>query len=433
MRLSEQLRHKLTYSVMILMTLPFVVFVALPSQWNASSTTLYISSLAGFVGVILLIWQFALGTRAVNALLYRDLSWPLKVHKILGKWGTLAIFFHPLLVVYSYGEDLLYVFVPSFKTDFEAAVSWGRLGFAFLVVLWVSSALLRGKIKFRPWKYLHYVAYLVLPLVLLHGFYASTTLATNNFLLGYWYALALLFVCILVMRSLHIAGIGKHRFSVVENSALNDEVQLLRLRTKASKLRVQKGQYVYLQNRLLSEEHPFTVLAIDKSGTEISIAYKVVGSFTAKLRATVVPGDVLIVDGPYGFFTRELDAGLALKPIFIAGGIGITPFMAHLTSDSASENILFYANRTPQSTVFNQQLRQALGKGLINIYSQDVGKQIGAESGYITPALINKYVQKPQAHSYFICGPEQMMTMVTEDLLSMGVLRQQIFTEKFGF
>jgi len=227
--MKEPTRRLLTYLAMIAMALPFILLAKQPEQWTAESSALYFGSIAGFVGVVLLLWQFILGTRTVSALLYRDLSWPIKIHKFLGKWGILAVFVHPLLIMYSYGEELLYILMPSFKSDFETAVSWGRFGFILLVIIWVSSAFLRGKIKYRPWKYLHYVSHAILPLAFLHSPPTGTSLASSEALLAYWYGLTMLFVYLVILRARHLFGFSKTSFEIVNNQPLNSEIQLLRL------------------------------------------------------------------------------------------------------------------------------------------------------------------------------------------------------------
>ncbi len=197
----------------------------------------------------------------------------MKLHKFLGKWGVLAIFVHPLLIMYSYGEELLYILVPGFKSDFETAVSWGRFAFILLVIIWVSSAFLRGKIKYRPWKYLHYLSHLVLPLVFLHSPPTGTSLAASDILLAYWYGLTMLYIYLVILRARHIFGFSKLSFEVVDKRSLNSEVQLLKLKPVHGRKAVRRGQYIYLQKKLFGEEHPFTVLD-SKTNGELLVALK---------------------------------------------------------------------------------------------------------------------------------------------------------------
>jgi predicted ferric reductase len=97
------------------------------------------------------------------------------------------------------------------------------------------------------------------------------------------------------------------------------------------------GQFCYF--RFLdgfpgSEEHPFTV-ASAPSEREIAFCAKAVGDFTAAL-SRVVPGAPVAVTGPYGVFT--LDRAPSDAPlVFVAGGIGITPFLSMASQGIASQ------------------------------------------------------------------------------------------------
>ncbi|MEQ1666390.1 MAG: hypothetical protein ABL927_13550, partial [Bdellovibrionales bacterium] len=124
--MNQKHRQKVTYALIAAMMVPFLFWVKLPTSWSATSLTLYLALITGFIGTVFLMWQFILGTRTITGLIYKDQNWALKIHKWLGKWGTLAIFAHPILITYAYGESLLYSFIPGFKDSFETAVSWGR-------------------------------------------------------------------------------------------------------------------------------------------------------------------------------------------------------------------------------------------------------------------------------------------------------------------
>jgi hypothetical protein len=56
------------------------------------------------MGIVLLLWMYILGTKSVMGLVFRDLAPVLKIHKWIGKYGTLAIFLHPVLITFSYGD-----------------------------------------------------------------------------------------------------------------------------------------------------------------------------------------------------------------------------------------------------------------------------------------------------------------------------------------
>ncbi|MEQ1665678.1 MAG: hypothetical protein ABL927_09915, partial [Bdellovibrionales bacterium] len=192
-------------------------------------------------------------------------------------------------------------------------------------------------------------------------------------------------------------------------------------------------QYVYLQRSLFGEEHPFTVMDFsDKSG-EILIAFKVFGAFTHKFAEQVSLGQTVYIDGPYGVFTEEVNNGKAENPVFIAGGIGITPFVSHVLHANNEEiPHLFYANKTAIGSVFSREMRAKLKDQYVEIYSREKpSTHLNVEYGHITPEVFEKYLSDPSDHSYFICGPQGMIDAAKSSLAFLGVPRSKIYSEEF--
>lgn len=86
--------------------------------------------------------MYILGAKSVMGLIFSDLAPVLSIHKWLGKYGVLAVFVHPLLVTFSFGESLLYSFIPHIGTLYERHVTLGRISFWLLLLTWFVSALL---------------------------------------------------------------------------------------------------------------------------------------------------------------------------------------------------------------------------------------------------------------------------------------------------
>ncbi len=184
----------------------------------------------------------------------------------------------------------------------------------------------------------------------------------------------------------------------------------------------------------MGEEHPFSVLDFDKSTGQILITFKVFGKFTTKLAGTKT-GEILLADGPYGNFTNETyDLGNSPR-VFIAGGIGITPFVRHILDKNAPETHLFYANQTSQTASYRSTLKNSLGRRYVDIFSrQEVShNNKNIESGHINKNMLEKYINQPQKYNYFICGPKEMINTTESSLKLLGVPSSQIHSEKFEF
>jgi predicted ferric reductase len=430
----EKQKQRLTFAVIVLLCLPFMLSVSLPKSLGYIDLTLYIALITGFLGIIVLLTQFLLGTRSITGLIYRDLPWTLRIHKNLGIYGTLLIFLHPVLILFSYAQNLLYIFIPRTSSSFETSVTWGRIALYALLIIWITSALLRKRMKYRLWKYIHYLGYSALPLAFVHSPPIGRTLTEKHGLILYWYFLVLVYLVLLALRLRHVFGYSKHQFSVVSVDKLTDEVLMMWLQGTGGALRVRPGQYVYVQLALGREEHPFTVVDIDPVNNQMLIAFKVAGSFTWKLSQRE-PGTTVHVDGPYGMFTQTAPGAEAAPRVFIAGGIGITPFVSNIiAAASSTDQYLFYCNRTSQTGAYRRQLQQKLGSSYIDVFSQDPAAQgSNIEHGYITEAVLMKYLAEPTAYEYYICGPAGLSIQTKRILHGLGVHEARIHSEEFGF
>lgn len=437
--MSEKTKHIITCTLLILTSAPFALIVKHPSQWslssaNTSSIALYVSSVFGYIGISLLVWMYTLGTRSITGLYFKDLGWTLKIHRWLGTYGVVFVLLHPFLTAYSYGESILtYWITPQLGTEFQQHVTLGRIGFIMLLLVWVTSALIRGKIAYRPWKYIHYVSYVVLPLSLLHTREIGSSV-NRPWVQTYFYSFVVIYLVITALRARHVCGYGKVGFTITEHKELTPDVFMIKLTHPTKKIEIHTGQYVYIQRNLFSEEHPFSVVDFNNETGEVSIAYKVFGSFTKKLSAMSV-GENVLVDGPYGVFTKEIELNNTTPAVFIAGGIGITPFVKHIMQRASGQNTwLFYANRTHESATFRGFLKGLLGVRYVDVFSRESGPSIPQEvHGYITSEALTSYLQDPQDYIYFMCGPSSLMESGREVLVQLGVPTHRIHTEEFSF
>ena len=418
-----------------LTSVPFLFIIERPLAWGLSGdawieTARYVASVFGYVGVSLLVWQHILGTRSISGLYFKNLADKLRIHKALGKYGILLIFLHPLLVIIPYSEKLPYIFLPSLSTEFEEHVTFGRLALLGLLVIWITSFIARSKIAYRPWKYIHYIAYPVLVAALLHvpevG-HSYHQKAVHFF----WLLFVVTTIVCFVLRARHLVGFGKVSYALSGKKQLSPLIWLYTFTPEEKALVPHLGQYVYLQRSLLSEEHPFSVLDYSKKTGELSVAFKVFGRYTKHMLEMEV-GDKMLIDGPYGTFTHEIQAHPHKKAVFIAGGIGITPFVRNVLSRPKETTMLFYASQNQQTAVFAEVLKAHLQGNFIDAYSND--PNMHKKPKYITIDVLREHLKGDlKSRHYYICGPGVMMKMVKESLLSMGVAERTIHTEDFEF
>lgn len=432
--MSETDKRRALIALIAISLLPSVFLMQFPPAVNSQTLSLWGASVIGYAGITLLLWMYMLGTRSVTGLIFSDLAPVLRIHKWLGKYGVLAIFLHPLLAVYSYGYSLLYVIWPTAATTYENHVTLGRIAFWALVFTWVISALLRDRMAFRPWKYTHYLTYIVVPFALLHVPEVGIQEQTHVLVKGYLLMLGLVFAGFSVLRLRSIFNFDKFAYTVDQQLQITELDYLIRLLPHGPTIVPSRGQYVYIKLGFLSEDHPFSVTQYEHATGEITLAYRTSGMYTREL-AKLEEGHDVLLSGPYGSFTEELTPENDIPVVYISGGIGITPFVERiLHEDKHREQWLFAANRSRDTAVLVPAMRKKLGARCVSIYTQPVG-QLGAgeETGYLTAEILQKYIGVPNNYHYYLCGPPPMMAAARGMLDAIGVPSTQVKTETFGW
>jgi predicted ferric reductase len=120
--IAERPKQLALYALMALACVPFAFWVVLPDNWTLSNVSLYIALLSGFIGTIVMLTQFFLGTRTLSGLVFADLPWTLRLHRNLGIYGSLLIFLHPVAMLLPYAQNVLYIFVPEHDLVFGRAL-----------------------------------------------------------------------------------------------------------------------------------------------------------------------------------------------------------------------------------------------------------------------------------------------------------------------
>lgn len=140
--------------------------------------------------------------------------------------------------------------------------------------------------------------------------------------------------------------------------------------------------------------------------------------------------------GPTGLFTLHEDSN---RPaVFLAGGIGITPFYSMIQHAAKhlpqQKMILFYGNQQPADAAYLSELT-ALATHQSHFtfvpIMADADDNWSGERGYITDSLIRKYVPDLHIPIYYICGSAVMVTAIQELLIEMGINESNIKVEDF--
>jgi ferredoxin-NADP reductase len=118
--------------------------------------------------------------------------------------------------------------------------------------------------------------------------------------------------------------------------------------------------------------------------------------------------------------------------VFIAGGIGITPFLSMLR-DATHRRLghrvtLFYSNRRVSSAAFLDEL-QGLEKAHLNVRLVSTLTEEGGEP--IGEALLRRHLTDVKEPLYYLAGPPAMTMDVQGMLAGLGVSPDDVLSEEF--
>jgi len=179
----------------------------------------------------------------------------------------------------------------------------------------------------------------------------------------------------------------------------------------------------------------FTISSSPNEKNFLTITTRIIkSSFKHKLN-NLKSGEIVRAFGPVGYF--DYNCKINNPAIFIAGGIGVTPFRSlikYLISINKKPEItLFNFFQKKEDSVFYEEFKN-IEKGNPNIrviYSLTKEKFEGFEFGRITSELIKKNSSDYINSSYFIVGPQEMVLSTFDIVSKMGISEDKIFKEDF--
>lgn len=164
-------------------------------------------------------------------------------------------------------------------------------------------------------------------------------------------------------RSL-LGGIGRAREAAGTIVAVEQpapDITSVRCRLDAPWRGHRPGQFAFVSFDDKEGAHPFTIASADRGDRAVSFQIKALGDYTGRLAEQLQPGQAVRVQGPYGRFDLARCNPRA-RQIWIAGGIGVTPFLAWLEALQADPGKaptadLHYCTRDQSNDAFVPRLQ----------------------------------------------------------------------------
>ncbi|HMB21834.1 MAG TPA: ferric reductase-like transmembrane domain-containing protein [Anaerolineales bacterium] len=205
------------------------------------------------------------------------------------------------------------------------------------------------------------------------------------------------------------------------------------LRPKKGAIRKQRaGQFLFVhfpQDLILKESHPFT---ISSGPTEevLRLTIKASGDFTRYLFTNLRPDMDAVVEGAYGMFDYKTGGQ---KQIWIAGGIGLTPFLSFLRDmhGNLTQTVDFYYTvRHLEEALFLDEINAAAEEN--SCFRPHIRFSATEGSLSMDHILQDTSGNLPDYHVY-LCGPLPMIQAFEKKFRALGVAKNHIHYEEFNF
>jgi ferredoxin-NADP reductase len=213
-----------------------------------------------------------------------------------------------------------------------------------------------------------------------------------------------------------------HEVRILSIKSLNHDVVQFRLERPIG-FQFAAGQAIELSltNPVSLGPAPFTFTGLNTEPyLELTIKiYEAHNGLTAALAKCKV-GDTVTITDPWDSFTNKGPG------VFIAGGAGITPFIALLRQmridGTVGESELLFSNKTPDDIFLHAELKDILGNNYIDVITRD---SKGQHTQRIDEAFLRKYL-RDSTRPFYVCGPPGFMESIQNTLKNIGASEQMV-------
>lgn len=303
---------------------------------------------------------------------------------------------------------------------------------AFLALMFIVMLALNRKIRYSVWRWWHKLSGPLLLVVILHWLSFKSPIALAG-PAGVWLAaFAALGVISAGYKLLLYPLLSSHsEYSLVSVSHDKTAVRLHFLPVWRP-IPFQPGQFGFLSFKEdgFREPHPFTIASGNVADGRVVFLIRASGDYTAKLVDQAVVGMHADVYAPFGRFTRKAEFP---REIWIAGGVGISPFVAWLEDQAANEFekvTLFYFYRPGYEFPGVEKIAKLVhGRGAELVLvpggpdSPEFARRLREIAHECDPAVIG----------VSFCGPRGLLKRVRRTLHANRIPEANLSYEKFEF
>ncbi|HLD10697.1 MAG TPA: ferric reductase-like transmembrane domain-containing protein [Candidatus Nanoarchaeia archaeon] len=419
------MKKKDKLKIIVFMFLLYFLFIIFYAVLQSNSINLFytLGKLSGLIGFLCLSFLIFSGDTARFFDRFFGIDKIIKFQRRFSLITCFFVLFHPIFFMLSSKNILNYIF-----PDFTFIVlAFGIISFYIFIIIMISS-LIYKRISYKSWQYIHVLIYILF----FFSFYHAINGSDFSYLKFFYIILFILVIIGIIYRTIYKIK-TKPEFKVKKVIKETKDIFTLVLFSN-KKFNFIPGQFCFLRlnKDKLYARHPFSIVSSPQE-KNLSFTIKLKGRFTQELLKLKEEEEV-ILDGPFGIFTiQESNKDI----VFIAGGIGITPFMSIIRNQVLTQKkqkiTLFYCVKTRDDLIFKEELNNIKVDWLkvIYIFSEDSNYPGSCEFGYPSKEIIKKYLWNVENSLFYICGPEPMKKSCKKFISNLNVKKKNIIVEDF--
>lgn len=323
---------------------------------------------------------------------------------------------------------LHFIVVPRDLVAFNIGKPLGLYALILILVGVILSAapVFKKKIPYHKWINFHRLMGLFYLLAIIHAVSVNSLIKELPLVRTYVFGMSIIGFGAWFYR-VFLYGLFNKKLNYEISSVVNltNGITEIMLKTKEPPLSFKAGQFAFFTFPSLSkrEQHPFTISS-HPSNDELRITVKGLGDYTNNIGKLKI-GDKAIVEGAFGLFSSKGD--IDKEQIWIAGGIGITPFISLSKEKFMNKTKLFYCVKNKEDAVYSEEF------ALVSAKESNFEFIIWAseEKGHLTAEQLD--ITSFEDKAYLICGPEVLKDCITKQLIDNKVKRESIYDEMFSF
>lgn len=322
-----------------------------------------------------------------------------------------------------------FIVVPRDVLVFNAGKPLGFYALILILLGVIVSAVpvFKKKIPYHKWINIHKLMGVFYVMAVLHGLLVNSLIKDLPITRIYVFGMSFIGIGAWFYRAFLFSFFNKKlEYKIVEVKNLDFGIIEIIMKPIGEKLKFLAGQFAFFTFPDISkkEQHPFTISS-HPHNDNLRITIKGLGDYTNDLHNKLKANALAKVEGPYGHFSSSYIK--EVEQFWIAGGIGITPFLS-LAKDMYTNKVhLFWCVNEAKEAVYLNEL-EAIAKANPNFHFTIWSSK---ESGYLTADKlgIKNYTNK----GYLICGPATLKENLTKQLALKGVSKKNIYEEEFAF